>query len=75
MADFFFFSPQEGMLKSLQSSVESEESEWKQKLERSESDLEDLKRKNSALEESLKVVRQAEEVKNKEEEEEEEDEK
>ncbi len=63
------------MLKSLQSSVESEESEWKQKLERSESDLEDLKRKNSALEESLKVVRQAEEVKNKEEEEEEEDEK
>ena len=59
------------MLKSLQSSVESEESEWKQKLHKAESDLastsserDELARKNAALEESLKVVTQAEEVNN-----------
>lgn len=57
------------MLKSLQSSVESEESEWKDKLAKAESDLsaayterEELKKKNAALEESIKVVNQAEEV-------------
>ncbi len=57
------------MLKSLQSSVESEESEWKSKLARAEADLaaaaeerEELRKNNEAMQESLKVVNQAEEV-------------
>ncbi len=52
----------EGMLKSLQASVESEESGWKDKLKEAEAEREELRAKNAALEESLKVVGQAEEV-------------
>ena len=57
------------MLNTLQSSVESEEEVWKQRLSEKDeelsaalSDKETLAKKNAALQESLSVVKQAEEV-------------
>ncbi len=65
----FSVIPQEEMLHTLQSKVEVEESKWKARLAEKDSQLEDvikdrdsLERKNLALEESLKLVKQAEEV-------------
>jgi len=59
----------ESMLTSLQSSVEAEEVEWRRKLESSNKELSELSRqnaaltaKNSSLEESMLLVKQAEEV-------------
>jgi predicted nuclease with TOPRIM domain len=60
---------QESILKKLQSGVESEETTWKARLSEKDDELshtkdeiEDLEKKNASLEESLKVVGQAEEV-------------
>lgn len=57
------------MLTQLQNSVESEESKWSGKLSKVEADLhrveaekEQLAKKNATLEESLGVLKQAEEV-------------
>ena len=61
---------QESMLTKLQSNVEQEESVWKDRLNSKDNEIgdlrkekDDLAKKNTALEESLKVVQQAEEVK------------
>lgn len=60
---------QEKMLHELQSNVESEEKVWKDRLSSKDNelnkvktDLDELSKKNQALNESLKVVKQAEEV-------------
>lgn len=50
------------MLNSLQGSVESAETEWKVRLSKKESELDELKKKNAALEQSMQVVDQAQEV-------------
>ena len=57
------------MLTQLQNSVESEESRWKELVAEKETKLEQIQRekdalsqKNSALEESLSIVKSAEEV-------------
>ena len=59
------------MLTELQNSVESEETKWSGKLSKVEADLQrveverdQLAKKNATLEDSLGVLKQAEEVKN-----------
>lgn len=52
----------ENMLNTLQSSVESAETDWKARLASKDSELDALREKNAALNESLKVVKHAEEV-------------